>query len=106
MRFRSLAAGLIFLFLSASPLAISAKSAAPEYSAKDRWSQKRANDWYESQPWLVGSNFIPSTAINELEMWQADTFDLATIDRELGWAQIHNGELKLLNAPAGAVARQ
>jgi hypothetical protein len=51
------------------------------------WSVKRANDWYANQPWLVGSNFIPSTAINELEMWQADTFDLPTIDRELGWAQ-------------------
>ncbi len=51
------------------------------------WSVKRANDWYANQPWLVGSNFIPSTAINELEMWQADTFDLTTIDRELGWAQ-------------------
>jgi hypothetical protein len=87
MRFRSLAAGLIFLILAAVPFATSAESAAPEYGAKDRWSQKRANDWYASQPWLVGSNFIPSTAINELEMWQADTFDLATIDRELGWAQ-------------------
>lgn len=51
------------------------------------WTVDRANDWYAKQPWLVGSNFIPSTAINELEMWQADTFDLSTIDRELGWAQ-------------------
>jgi hypothetical protein len=51
-----------------------------------RWSEARANDWYESQPWLVGCNFIPSTAVNQLEMWQADTFDAATIDRELGWA--------------------
>jgi len=51
------------------------------------WTAKQANDWYAQQPWLVGSNFIPSTAINELEMWQADTFDLPTIDRELGWAQ-------------------
>jgi hypothetical protein len=51
------------------------------------WSAKRANEWYASQPFLVGSNFIPSTAINQLEMWQADTFDLPTIDRELGWAQ-------------------
>ena len=39
------------------------------------------------QPWPVGANFLPSTAINELEMWQADTFDPATIDRELGWAE-------------------
>jgi hypothetical protein len=38
-------------------------------------------------PWLLGCNFNPSTAINELEMWQADTFDPETIDRELGWAE-------------------
>ncbi|HTQ62755.1 MAG TPA: hypothetical protein VMI32_21200 [Candidatus Solibacter sp.] len=52
-----------------------------------RWSEKAASDWYAQQPWLVGSNYIPSTAINELEMWQADTFDPARIDKELGWAQ-------------------
>ena len=39
-----------------------------------------------STPWSFGANFIPSTAINQLEMWQADTFDPETIDRELGWA--------------------
>jgi hypothetical protein len=54
--------------------------------AADRWSQEKANTWYAAKPWLVGANFIPSTAINQLEMWQADTFDLPTIDRELGWA--------------------
>lgn len=51
-----------------------------------RWTAERANAWYQSQPWLVGCNFIPSTAINQLEMWQAETFDLATIERELTWA--------------------
>ena len=35
----------------------------------------RPTAWYAKQPWLVGSNYIPATAINELEMWQADTFD-------------------------------
>ncbi|MGB0016219.1 MAG: hypothetical protein WBQ12_05900, partial [Candidatus Sulfotelmatobacter sp.] len=40
-----------------------------------RWSEQSANEWYASQPWLVGSNYIPATAINQLEMWQADTFD-------------------------------
>lgn len=55
-------------------------------SISRRWSIKKANDWYSNQPWLVGCNFIPSNAINQLEMWQADTFDPATIDRELGWA--------------------
>jgi cellulase (glycosyl hydrolase family 5) len=52
-----------------------------------RWSEKAAQDWYAKQPWLVGSNYIPATAINELEMWQADTFDPARIDKELGWAE-------------------
>ncbi|MBI2729343.1 MAG: cellulase family glycosylhydrolase [Sphingobacteriales bacterium] len=50
------------------------------------WPEKKANDWYAQQPWLVGCNFSPSTAINQLEMWQAETFDTATINRELGWA--------------------
>lgn len=52
-----------------------------------RWSEPRADAWYQQQPWLVGSNFIPANAINELEMWQADTFDPAEIDKELGWAE-------------------
>ena len=56
-------------------------------AADQPWTPERANQWYSQQPWLVGSNFIPSTAINQLEMWQADTFDLPTIDRELGWAE-------------------
>jgi hypothetical protein len=55
--------------------------------AADRWTKEQANKWYTKQPWLVGCNFLPSTAINQLEMWQADTFDPKTIDRELGWAK-------------------
>jgi len=55
--------------------------------ASGRWSEKKAGDWYAKQPWLVGCNFIPSTAINQLEMWQADSFDLATIDKELALAK-------------------
>ncbi|MBO0726800.1 MAG: 1,4-beta-xylanase, partial [Blastocatellia bacterium] len=47
-----------------------------------RWSEKKANEWYAKQPWLVGSNYIPANAINELEMWQAETFDPQTIDKE------------------------
>lgn len=52
-----------------------------------RWSEKRANDWHHKNRWLVGSNYIPANAINELEMWQAETFDPQTIDKELGWAE-------------------
>ena len=55
--------------------------------ARAQWAVAEAQAWYARQPWLVGCNFIPSTAINQLEMWQADTFDPATIDRELGWAE-------------------
>lgn len=52
-----------------------------------RWSTEKASAWYAQQRWMTGANFIPSTAINQLEMWQAATFDPATIDRELGWAE-------------------
>jgi len=55
-------------------------------AAQPIWTADQANVWGAKQPWRSGCNFIPSTAINELEMWQAETFDLATIDRELGWA--------------------
>ena len=51
------------------------------------WPVAKAEGWGREHPWLVGCNFAPSTAINQLEMWQADTFDLPTIDRELGWAE-------------------
>jgi hypothetical protein len=51
-----------------------------------RWSRNEAFTWYNRQPWLVGCNFIPSTAINQLEMFQKETFDPQTIERELGWA--------------------
>lgn len=52
-----------------------------------RWSEARANAWYAAQPWLVGANYIPRDAINQLEMWQAATFNPTEIDQELGWAQ-------------------
>lgn len=51
-----------------------------------RWTPQQANQWYARQPWLVGCNYAPRTAINQLEMWQEETFDPQTIDQELGWA--------------------
>src|SRR5207237_851360 len=70
---------LLFLVIT---VAMTAMASEP-----GRWPQEKAKQWYSSQPWLVGSNFLPSTAINELEMWQADTFDAKTIDHELSWAE-------------------
>jgi hypothetical protein len=55
--------------------------------ANKQWTKEQANDWQTKQPWVVGCNFLPSTAINQLEMWQEESFDVRTIDRELGWAQ-------------------
>ncbi len=55
--------------------------------AKSQWTVKKANDWYAKQPWLFGFNFVPSTAVNDTEMWQKETFDPVTIDRELTWAE-------------------
>jgi hypothetical protein len=52
-----------------------------------RWTDGRAWMWYEAQPWPVGFNYVPSSAVNDTEMWQAETFDPETIDRELGWAE-------------------
>ena len=53
----------------------------------ERWSEQKARDWYARQPWLIGSNYNPASAINQLEMWQADSFDPKRIDLELGWAE-------------------
>jgi hypothetical protein len=50
------------------------------------WSREKANAWYAELSWMVGADFLPSTAINQLEMWQAESFDSITIDRELGYA--------------------
>ncbi|HEV2485995.1 MAG TPA: cellulase family glycosylhydrolase [Terracidiphilus sp.] len=76
----SAAAALILAFL---PTLNAQQAQAP----MQHWTETEAKAWYEAQPWPVGANFLPSTAINQLEMWQADTFDPTTIDRELGWAE-------------------
>jgi len=72
----------LFIGLGLLSLSAIAMSGAPS-----RWTEQRANQWYAQQPWLVGSNYIPATAINQLEMWQADSFDPKRIDLELGWAE-------------------
>ena len=76
--------GLPLLLSSAAALACSAPAGA---AADDRWSADRANRWYAAQGWLVGANYITSTAANQLEMFQSDTFDPRRIDLELGWAR-------------------
>ena len=52
----------------------------------NRWSEADANAWWAAHPWICGFNFLPSSAVNFLEMWHVDTFDRETIERELTWA--------------------
>jgi hypothetical protein len=50
------------------------------------WPVAAAAEWQRRYPWLLGSNYVPASAVNQLEMWQAETFDERRIDQELGWA--------------------
>jgi hypothetical protein len=52
-----------------------------------RWTEDEANAWYTRQPWLVGSDYLPYDSINQLEMWQPETFNPQRIDLELGWGE-------------------
>jgi hypothetical protein len=111
---------LLMTWMIACPAGLCAQTAKP---GGGRWSAQRANDWYTKQPWLVGANFIPSDAINELEMFQAETFHPELIDRELGlgesigmntmrvflqdqlWQQDSKGFTERLNTFLGIAAR-
>ena len=53
-----------FIFLS---LIANAQNEAPV------WSKQKANKWYKQYGWLCGSDFITASAVNQLEMWQAET---------------------------------
>ncbi len=73
---------ILFLFFAFSFTFTFAQNPKPE-----RWSQAKADAWYAKQPWLFGSNYNPASAINQLEMFQAETFNPEEIDKELGWAE-------------------
>jgi hypothetical protein len=56
-------------------------------AAQASWSKQKAFSWYKQQGWLAGCNYLPVSAINQLEMWQAESFDTATISKELSLAE-------------------
>ena len=62
-------------------------NAYAEEAAKSIWSKEKAWQWYWEVSPIRGCNYLPRTAVNMTEMWQADTFDPKTIDEELGWAE-------------------
>lgn len=71
-------------FLLFAGAALSVGAALPA-DARDMWTKQQANSWYDKQPWMVGANYNNRSAINQFEMWQADTFNPQEIDQELGW---------------------
>ncbi len=82
----------IFLLIMAGSMFLTAcqnssKKTEKKEPVSTRWNDEQAQQWAAETGWLRGSNFNPSTAINQLETWQAESFDTATIDRELGWAE-------------------
>lgn len=74
----------LFLFFSFSLLILSSSMAQ---TVGEVWSLEKVNEWYKQHKWISGTDYIPATAINQLEMWQPETFDPVTIDKELGWAE-------------------
>jgi hypothetical protein len=85
MRSKSLIPFVLAVFCLANGTSAQRAGSAP--GLRGPWPEKKANEWYAGKGWLRGCDFIPSTAINQLEMWQSITWDPATIDRELGYAE-------------------
>ena len=74
-------------FLAGLTILVLAGVSAHGQETAGRWTEMQANTWYDSQPWLVGANYVPSDAINQLEMFQKETFNPALNDKELGMAE-------------------
>ena len=78
-------ATLPYAFTTAALIAVACATGASAQAA--RRPEDKANAWYAQQPWLIGTNYVPASAINQLEMWQEATFDPVEIDKEFGWAE-------------------
>lgn len=88
MRIRLQILSFFILVLTTAVPAQQAKTAVLKTSVPGKmWTPEKAAAWYQEHEWLTGANYLPANAINQLEMWQAETFDPALIDKELGWAQ-------------------
>src|SRR5204863_10145313 len=74
-----------FLFAAVALIATAFASTADTHTS--RWSEQKTQEWYARQPWLVAANYIPRSAINQLEMWQQATFTPEHVDQQLTWAE-------------------
>lgn len=88
MKFKMHLMGFLLFFVAAINLqAQKSKKVVQAVMPGTVWSIEKANEWSKEHKWLTGANYIPNDAINQLEMWQADTYDSATIERELQWGE-------------------
>lgn len=78
---------LVFFFVLFTALQVPAQKVPVKTVSAGVWPAEKAKRWYAQHAWISGADYIPATAINQLEMWQPETFDPKTIDKELGWAQ-------------------
>lgn len=74
---------IYFIFL---PFLFSAVCAA-QGNDGGRWSEEKANLWLADKGWIVGCDYVCATAINQIEMWQKETFDPQTMETELTRAE-------------------
>lgn len=81
------APGLIIISLLPVLFSCSTSRDNMETPVAGQWSIEKVSEWYAANPWLVGCNYYPATAINQIEMWQSSTWDPKTIETELNWAQ-------------------
>ena len=75
------------LLIALTWLAVAFGGSSSAVQAQSRWTEAQANAWYAKLPWLSGCDYIPATAINQIEMWSKKTYDPRQIDKELGWAE-------------------
>ena len=78
-------ANLVIVAVIMGAVSVATVNGAGELSP-GQWTVEKAWHWYDKQPWLVGFNYVPGYAVNDVEMWDKETFDPEAIDRELGWA--------------------
>lgn len=78
-----------------------------------RWTPEQAQAWRARVGWLIGCNYTPAYAANQIEMWGEATFDAGAIDRELADAaglgcnalRVYLHDLAFAADPAGFLDR-
>uniref|UniRef100_A0A914CLI6 C-type lectin domain-containing protein n=1 Tax=Acrobeloides nanus TaxID=290746 RepID=A0A914CLI6_9BILA len=82
--------------------------------ARDIWTPDQAWAWFNAQkPYIMGTELTVSSAANQLEMWQAETFNADLIDKEISFGsklgftvfRIFLHDLVYFNDPTGFKSR-